>query len=181
MKKPIALMLFALALSVNAQEDVTSQYITNSSFEQDDISKLSAVNNSADGLRGYTLTNPKNWTVSGTSVTELLVSKDCYTDNNFGKVTTIPNGNYAYYLRMGWSTGTTTMKQSVQLPAGKYRFAVDQRSGYANGATSTLNLIASTESTSITFVHSPGPQPYPWGPPPPGRCRSRACWSPWPP
>ena len=152
MKKPISLMLFALALSVNAQEDVTSQYITNSSFEQDDISQLSAVNNSADGLRGYTLTNPKNWTVSGTSVTELLVSKDCYTDNNFGKVTTIPDGNYAYYLRMGWSTGTTTMKQSVQLPAGKYRFAVDQRSGYANGATSTLNLIASTESTSITFV-----------------------------
>ena len=152
MKKLLTLSLLAWALCVNAQEDVTSQYVKNPSFEQDDISKLTAVNNSADGLRGYTLTNPTGWTVSGTEVTELLVSKDCYTDNNFGKVTTIPDGNHAYYLRMGWSTGTTTMKQSVKLPAGKYQFMVAQRSGYANSATSTLNLTAGTESTSIGFV-----------------------------
>ena len=85
MKKLLTLSLLAWALCVNAQEDVTSQYVKNPSFEQDDISKLTAVNNSADGLRGYTLTNPTGWTVSGTEVTELLVSKDCYTDNNFGK------------------------------------------------------------------------------------------------
>ena len=33
--------------------DVTSQYVTNSSFETDELSSSNAVNNSADGLRGY--------------------------------------------------------------------------------------------------------------------------------
>ena len=94
-------------------EDVTAKYIVNPSFENDDINTLQAVNNSADGLRGYQLNNPTGWSVSGTSVTQLLVATDCYTDNNFGKVTTIPNGSYAYYLRQGWSGGTTTLKQTI--------------------------------------------------------------------
>lgn len=152
MKKPTALLLLALALSANAQEDVTSKYLTNPSFETDKASTLSAVNNDADGLRGYTLNTPTSWSIAGTSVTQLLVTADCYTDNNFGKVTTIPDGTQAYYFRMGWDTGTTTMTQSVTLPAGKFRLSVDQRSGYANTATSVLNLTAGTESTSISFV-----------------------------
>ena len=88
------------AQTANQQEDVTSQYITNASFEADDIATLSPVQNSSDGLRGYTLAKPLGWIVSGTSVTTLLITKDCYTDNNFGLATTISDGDKAYYLRM---------------------------------------------------------------------------------
>ena len=152
MKKLIAFCLWALVLSVHAQEDITSKYIKNPSFEQDNASSLSAVNNSADGLRGYTLAQPTGWTVSDpANVTKLLVTKDCYSDNNFGKVTTIPNGTYAYYLRMGWSTGSTSLTQKVTLPAGNYRLSVNQRTGYANNAVSTLSLTAGSESVGIPF------------------------------
>ena len=140
-----------LSMSVSAQEDVTLQYLTNSSFEADSPSELTAVNNSADGLRGYTLNQPTGWTVSGTSVTQLLVGTDCYTDNNFGKVTTVADGSYAYYLRQGWSTGNTTVKQNVSLAAGKYIFSVNQRSAYANSATSSLSIFAGSDNTSVGF------------------------------
>ncbi|MBQ0021345.1 MAG: hypothetical protein KBT39_12605 [Bacteroidales bacterium] len=151
--KPFLVILccFASVLSAKAQTDLTNKYIKNPSFESDKTTTLSAVNNSADGLRGYTLTNPSNWSVQGADVTKLLVTKDCYTDNNFGKVTTIADGNQAYYLRMGWSTGTTTITQSVTLPAGKYRFAVDERSAYVNGASSTLSLVAGKEMAGAEF------------------------------
>lgn len=151
MKKLITLALLAFAALANAQTDITSQYIKNPSFEANATSSLSAVNNSSDGLRGYTCTNPTNWTVTGADVTKLIVTKDCYTDNNFGKVTTLSDGNQAYYLRMGWSTGTSSLSQQITLPAGKYKLAADVRTGYANSATSSLNLKASTESTSVAF------------------------------
>lgn len=144
--------LCLLPAQAETQTDITSMYLKNPSFEQDDIKALTPIQNSNDGLRGYTLANPTNWVVSGTDVTKLLVTKDCYTDNNFGKVTTIPDGEKAYYLRMGWSTGTTALTQSVTLPAGNYRFAVDQRTAYANAASSTLNLKANSESTGIGFT-----------------------------
>lgn len=137
----------------SAQTDVTSTYVNNPSFEDDNITSLQAVNNSADGLRGYTLTNPTGWTVTGTSVTELLVTAECYTDNNFGKVTTLADGNKAYYLRMGWSTGSTTVGQTLkQLPKGKYKLSADIRSGYANSATSSYKLFAGSNETSGSFT-----------------------------
>ena len=141
------------AQTANQQEDVTSQYITNASFEADDIATLSPVQNSSDGLRGYTLAKPLGWTVSGTSVTTLLITKDCYTDNNFGLATTISDGDKAYYLRMGWATGATTVKQTIaDLPAGKYLLTVDQRTGYANSATSAFAMSAGNESVTESFV-----------------------------
>jgi len=153
MKKLLTLFLLTFALLAKAQTDITAQYLKNASFESNSISSLSAVNNSADGLRGYTLTNPTSWTVSGTSVTQLLITKDCFTDNNFGKTTTIAEGDKAYYLRQGWSTGSTTIKQIISnLPAGKYKLTIDQRTAYANSATSSMSLFAGTESTSIPFI-----------------------------
>ena len=93
-KSLASLLLAALGFATAwAQTDVTSIYLTNPSFEADATSALVPVNNSADGLRGWTLTSPTGWTVSGTAVTELLVSKDCYADNNFGLLTTIPDGS----------------------------------------------------------------------------------------
>lgn len=134
-----------------AQENITVQYVQNPSFELDVPKSTDAVNNAADGLRGYTLTKPSGWSIEGTGVTQLLVSKDCFTDNNFGKVTTIPDETFAYYLRQGWSTGSTTLKQSITLPAGNYEFSVNHRSAYVNSATSTFKLVAGLESKSYSF------------------------------
>ncbi len=134
-------------------EDITEKYIVNPSFENDDIKTLQSVVQSADGLRGYQLNAPTGWNVSGTSVTQLLVGVDCFTDNNFGKVTTIPDGSYAYYLRQGWSDGTTTLKQTIKnLPKGRYKLTVYNRSGYANSATSSFKLFADGSNESFAFT-----------------------------
>lgn len=155
----MALSLVAMAAPAamwaqeNAQEDITAQYITNPSFENDDPATLTAVNNSADGLRGYHLPQPAGWTVEGTDVTKLLVTADCYTDNNFGLVTTISDGAQAYYLRMGWSTGQTTVKQTLSaLPVGNYLLTVDHRTGYANSASSSFALSAGGEQLRVSFM-----------------------------
>ena len=126
----------------------------NPSFEEDNTSQLQTITNTADGLRGYTCDNPKEWTVSGTNVTKLIVTADCFTDNNFGKVGTISDGTQAYYLRQGWSTGTTTMTTtSDELPAGNYRLSCDYKSAYANNAASSFVLsCAGKNATSITFT-----------------------------
>ena len=134
-------------------EDITEKYIVNPSFENDDIKTLQSVVQSADGLRGYQLNTPTGWNVSGTSVTQLLVATDCFTDNNFGKVTSIPDGSYAYYLRQGWSDGTTTLKQTIKnLPKGRYKLTVYNRSGYANSATSSFKLFADGSNASFAFT-----------------------------
>ncbi|MBR3454047.1 MAG: hypothetical protein IKH26_01870 [Bacteroidaceae bacterium] len=132
-------------------KDVTDQYFQNPSFEADSESSLTPVNNSADGLRGWTLANPTGWNVTGNANPVLLVNANCYTDNNFGKVTTIPDGSHAYYLRMGWNTGSNTVKQTLRnVPAGRYRLSMDHRSAYNNGATSSFKLRASSTSTDAT-------------------------------
>ena len=158
MKRLYSSVLFLAAAlcmqaQANGQEDITSQYLTNPSFEADNIASLNAVTQSADGLRGYTLTTPNSWSVTRTDVTKLLITKDCYTDNNFGLTTTISDGDKAYYLRMGWSNGTSSVKQTIKnLPAGKYMFTIDQRTGYANSATSSFSITAGSESASESFA-----------------------------
>ena len=133
--------------------DVTRQFVVNASFENDATDGLTEVTNNADGRRGWTLAQPAGWTVSGTGVTQLLVTSDCYTDNNFGLVSTIADGNAAYYLRMGWATGTTTVAQTLKsLPAGRYKLSVAYRAAYANSATSSLTLTAGVESTTKSFA-----------------------------
>ena len=137
--------------------DETSTYLTNPSFEVDDITKLTAVTNSSDGLRGYTVNPPSGWSLTNSPGVNLIVTKDCFTDNNFGKVTTIPDGSQAFYLRMGWSNGSTTLKQTTQtLPAGKYHLLYSHRSGYANTATSSFQVsVAGASSESTSFTPSP--------------------------
>ena len=151
----LTVLVFVMAISAHAQEatDVTTTYIQNASFEADNIASLSPVNNSADGLRGYTVSSPAGWTVTNSAnAVSLIVTKDCYTDNNFGKVTTLADGKQAYYLRMGWSTGATSVKQIIgNLPKGKYRLTVSVRSGYANSATSSFDLKVGTKSATIAF------------------------------
>ena len=149
-------LALVLAMVTRAQNmtDVTSTYLRNASFEGDNIASLQAENNSADGLRGYKVNAPKDWTVNnGANAVSLIVTKDCYTDNNFGKVTTLADGSQAYYLRMGWSTGTTTVRQTIaSLPKGKYRLAASIRTAYTQSATSAIAVTAGVWSTNIDFA-----------------------------
>lgn len=155
--KRIYLCLVALLTLMGAvaadEKDITQDYVQNASFEADAVSGLQEVTNSADGRRGWTLVNPTGWTVSGTAVTQLLVKADCYADNNFGLVTAVADGEAAYYLRMGWSAGATTVAQTLKnLPAGNYRLTMDHRTGYANSATSSFTLSAGAEAVTEGFV-----------------------------
>ena len=136
-----------------AQTDVTAQYVTNPSFESDDITALTAKTETADGLRGYPAAAPAGWTVSnGVGATSLIVTADCYTDNNFGLVTTLSDGTQAYYQRVGWTSGASSMKQTLSgLAAGSYRLSIDYRSAYANSAASGFELYAATASTTASF------------------------------
>ena len=145
--------LLTLGAMANDKEDVTVSYVTNASFEADDVTTLTAENNSADGLRGYKVSAPQGWTVvNSANAVSLLVTADCYTDNNFGLVTTLADGKQAYYLRMGWSTGTTTVRQTIaSLPKGKYQLQASVRSAYANQAVSSFGLVAGGSNTSISF------------------------------
>ena len=111
----LALIAALGAMASATVEDVTASYVVNPSFEADNVSSLTEVTNSADGRRGWTLGTPSGWTVSGTAVTQLLVKASCYTDNNFGLVTTLADGDAAYYLRMGWSTGLFFIAAPVSL------------------------------------------------------------------
>ena len=151
----IVLFILVFGNLSNAQEyeEITNQYITNHSFESDQINTLQCIKENADGLRGYALNQPTGWTVEGADVKKLLITKDCYTDNNFGITTTISHGDNAYYLRMGWETGSTTVKQTIKnLPSGNYLLTVDQRTGYANSATSTFSINVDNESISENFL-----------------------------
>ena len=154
MKKTLLLLALALPFHVSAQTDVTASYVKNPSFEDDNTSALTAVNNTADGLRGYQMAEPSGWTVSNASTpgASLIVTPACFTDNNFGKVTTVTDGSQAFYMRMGWSSNTTTLQQTLaSLPAGTYKLTADVRSAYANNATSSMRLFAADKGVSLAF------------------------------
>jgi len=147
------LLTAAPAAAENTKIDITLQYVENASFEADDISALSPVTETADGLRGYAIQAPTGWTVTGTHDKSYIVTADCFTDNNFGKVTTLADGQQAYYLRVGWSTGSSAVRQTLrQLPAGKYELAVSLRSAYANSAMSTATVAGAQQSAVVPFT-----------------------------
>ena len=154
LKSALAGIAAALCITANAQTDVTAQYIVNPSFEADAVASLTPTTNNADGLRGYQIAQPKGWTVeNGANAVVLLITAQCYTDNNFGLATTIADGSQAMYFRMGWETGTTRLSQTLQqLPRGSYRLTVSQRSAYANSATSTTTVSIADENTGIAFA-----------------------------
>ncbi len=143
-----------MPLSAFAQTDVTASYVKNPSFEADNTAQLTAVNNASDGLRGYQKASPSGWTVTNTTTpgASLIVTPTCFTDNNFGKVTSVPDGSQAFYMRMGWSTNATTLQQTLaSLPAGTYKLTADVRSAYANNATSSMRLFAADKGVSLAF------------------------------
>ena len=126
-----------------AQEDVTSAYLDNPSFEADVAectpSSSTAVSESADGLRGWNIA-PAGWSATKPDKA-LLISADCFTDNNFGK-TDIADGQLAYYQRNGWSAASSLLKQTTKapLPTGEYELTFCTKAFYANSATSSVTI-----------------------------------------
>ena len=85
------LLCWTTASMADEKTDVTAQYVANASFENDNLSGLQTKTEQADGLRGYVVSSPQGWTVTnGANAVSLIVTANCYTDNNFGLVTTWP-------------------------------------------------------------------------------------------
>ena len=155
--------LFLIALtslcagSVFAQTDVTATYLVNPSFEADAAACTDAVrkSESSDGLRGWDVSSITGWNTTRPDK-QLLITSDCFTDNNFGK-TTIADGTYALFQRMGWNNGSSTIQQKTSnLPAGSYLLKVKTKAFYNNSATSSASLSVNAGgqtlgSTSFSF------------------------------
>ncbi len=138
-----------------AQTDVTSQYIKNASFEANDITKLSA-----DNTRGaYTVgTSLTDWTVTGSfGVSDIMTAAATATDNNMGSPGQASDGTQMYYIRNAWNNASASVKQTVTLPAAKYRLTVDSKSAHA-GTSSSGKLVAAGENTVIGMNQGSIPQ-----------------------
>ncbi len=130
-------LLLTGTADIQAQTDVTDLYLANPSFEADaascTLSSPQKVTNNADGLRGWNI-RPQGWSTTSPGVS-LLVSPECFTDNNFGK-TTAADGNFAFYQRYGWGSAASELRQTSQkpLPAGTYKLEFHTKAFAANGA-----------------------------------------------
>lgn len=142
--------ILALCSTAYGQQDVTSAYLSNPSFETDapscTSSSASAIYNSSDGLRGWNIA-PSGWEATSPGVA-LLIDKNCYTDNNFGK-TGIADGALAYYQRVGWATASSELKQTTKaaLAAGQYELKFYTKAYCANNA-ATSAIVTVCDNTS---------------------------------
>lgn len=159
-----ALCLLALGCSgLKAQTDVTTDYLENPSFEADSgkctAQSTNKVTNSADGLRGWDI-SPAGWTTATPGVS-LLLSADCFTDNNFGK-TAPADGRFAFYQRYGWGEGiSSSLRQTTRenLPAGDYKLTFQVKAYAANNAATSAFVSINVGGASLgstTFSCQPG-------------------------
>ncbi len=137
------------SLGVFAQEDVTTRYLENPSFELDDISKLSK-----DATRGaYEARTVVGWTLSGSyGVSDIMTAAATATDNNFGAPGQPSDGVQMYYIRHAWNATSASLLQSITIPAGKYRLTVDNKC--VTQSSHAASLVAGSESLSLTFQTS---------------------------
>ncbi len=150
MKKTALLLvsLCALAATSRAQIDVTSQYLQNASFEQPLASSLPVDGTRGAGNVGTGLTG---WTVTGVyNVSDIMTAAATATDDNLGTPGAAADGTQMYYIRNSWTNGSASVKQTVTLPAAKYRFTVDSKSA-TKGTSSSGKLVAGSENTVITM------------------------------
>lgn len=135
-----------------AQQDVTSAYLTNPSFEADasacTLTSDKKVSEGNEGLRGWNIT-PQGWEATSPGKA-LLISKDCSTDNSFGK-TAIADGDYAYYQRFGWGSANSELRQTTTnaLPKGEYELKFKTKAFCANSASTTATVTVSNDASTI--------------------------------
>lgn len=150
MKSKIFTIAVMFASSVCAQVDITTQYLKNPSFESDNISSLAK-----DATRGaYQASSVVGWNLSGGyGVSDIMTSAATATDNNLGAPGKPSDGTQMYYIRQAWANGTASLKQTVKLPAGRYRFSVDNKC-FTPGTQSSAKMVAGTQSTVLTLQSS---------------------------
>ena len=138
-------------ITATAQTDVTTTYLTNPSFEADAAKCTDNVkkSESADGLRGWDVSPITGWTTTRPDK-QLLITADCFTDNNFGK-TAIADGTYALFQRMGWTNGNSSILQtSTQaLTPGTYMLKLKEKAFYNGSATSSATLAVKGSSQTL--------------------------------
>ena len=164
MKRPI-LVFYSMLLGCTAtygQQDVTSIYLANPSFEEDAKActqdSPDALYEGTEGLRGWNL-SPKGWQITSPGKA-LLINKECATDNGFGK-TEAANGDFAYYQRFGWGSANSEMRQttSTPLPAGEYELKFFSKAFAANNAATSATVtvsdreLKSLDKLTITCVN----------------------------
>ena len=149
MKRTInSIAALAFCMCAWAQTDVTSKYLQNPSFEQPLTSTLEA-----DATRGaYKVgTALTGWTVTGNyGVSDIMTASATATDNNMGAPGSPSDGTQMYYIRNAWNNGSASIKQTLKLPAAKYRVTVDSKSAHA-GTSSSGKLVAAGENTVISM------------------------------
>ncbi len=146
------MMCSACALAADEVTDITSQYITNPSFETDTKS-----GSFTDTTRGaYSITSLTSWTLTAPTSTwaacDIMTSSATATDNDFGKPGTPSDGTYMLYLRDAWTDCTASVKQNITVPAGNYKLTVDYKCVTAGSHTATL--AAGSESSGLSFQSS---------------------------
>ena len=132
------LALFALIgvnLTANAQTDVTSQYITNASFETDEAaSNLTSAQN-----------NPTGWALSsssGTGNTQWGTANASTTIQGYATNFSPSEGPNYFYLRCNWQSGTTlSLAQTTsELSTGIYLISFDAVTYSSNGTQPTYTF-----------------------------------------
>ena len=149
MRKPITLICLTLAAATNAQTDITSQYLNNPSFEQDNVALLPK-----DDTRGsYTAKTVEGWNLTGQyGVSDIMTADATATDNDFGAPGQPSDGTQMYYIRHAWNASTASLLQKIYLPAGKYKITLDNKC--VTQSSHSAYLVAGSESLSLPFQTS---------------------------
>ncbi len=149
MRKPITLICLTLAAAANAQTDITSQYLNNPSFEQDNVASLPK----DDTRGGYTAKTVEGWNLTGQyGVSDIMTAEATATDNNFGAPGQPSDGTQMYYIRHAWNASTASLLQKIHLPAGKYKITLDNKC--VTQSSHSAYLVAGSESLSLPFQTS---------------------------
>ena len=141
----LALLTLTLGwTNASAQTDVTSQYITNPSFESDGL--MSAGNGT-----NPIMIQPTGWTQEQNAAGSYQDNKICNAEtsngSNYGTLVTPSDGTYYLFYRHGWN-GSNYAKftsMATNLPAGAYTLKVDYK--MVSGSDNTDN----NNNTAITL------------------------------
>jgi len=133
----------------NEEGDITTKYIKNPSFEQDNVNSLSK-----DSTRGaFVATSVVNWKLSGSyGVSDIMTSSATATDNNFGAPGNPSDGKQMYYIRNAWNASSASLLQSVTLPAGIYKLTIDNKC--VTASSHAAYLVAGEDNVTLPFKDS---------------------------
>ena len=139
-------LLFGGGISVWAQTDVTSTYLTNADFEGD----VTSYNNPSADRDIY---QPTGWNISYTNgnsndMTSLNSETTCWS-NFSGKPQPTNGGSKAYWMRFRWGDSeniTLSQETSANLPAGTYCVSAD---AYSDDNTGTVTISVAGVSQTV--------------------------------